>query len=181
MFLRIGKLSERNSPSQQRRRKRREAARVEAAAIEAARAEAVAEEASESDPVKAAQAIANKNIDDKAHAATEKVAGAESRAGQAAAAKVTEEVNEGGLFITTVDDELCSDEEYYDEIDPGTAFTCMQCMMEHYPVKYVKGDIVKKYVLCRWHLGVSKCGNCAKNLIGLGTIRVHRQLCRAPP
>ena len=67
---------ERNSPSQQRRRKRREAARVEAAAIEAARAEAVAEEASESDPVKAAQAIANKNID-KAHAATEKVAGAE--------------------------------------------------------------------------------------------------------
>jgi hypothetical protein len=169
-----------DSPAKQRRRERRKAARVEAAAIEAAAsALAIAEEAAKSDATEAARAtdIENANID-KAHAAVEEVADEEVPiADQAAAEEVSAE---GSLFLTAVNDELCDDEQYYDVIDPGTAFTCLQCNIEHFPANYEEGDKVKKYVLCRWHLGVSKCSNCAKNLIGLGTIKVHRQICRAP-
>ena len=89
--------------------------------------------------------------------------------------------SQGPLLLTSVDDEFCEDEEYYDEIDPTeAAFTCFQCDIEHFPANYVDGDRIKKYGLCRWHLGVSKCRNCAKNIIGLGIIRAHRQICRAP-
>jgi hypothetical protein len=38
--------------------------------------------------------------------------------------EVSTTVVESGLFITDIDDEICSDEEYYEEIDPGEAFTC---------------------------------------------------------
>ena len=99
---------------------------------------------------------------------------------------VTEEVastakfNKSPLFITDVVDEICSDEEFYEEIDPGSAFTCLQCKMEHYPENFVEGDKVLFYGLCRWHLGVYKCKNCAKNLIGIGKIRDHRRICRTP-
>ena len=89
-------------------------------------------------------------------------------------------VENGQLFLTEIDDEVCSDEEYYEEIDPGEAFTCFECNIQHYPENYVEGGKVEKYGLCRWHLGVSKCKKCAKNLIGLATIRAHRQICRAP-
>jgi hypothetical protein len=101
---------------------------------------------------------------------------------QAVAETVSTSVEtESGLFVTDIDDEICDDEQYYEEIDPGEAFTCFQCKMEHFPEHHVdEGQKVKMYGLCRWHLGVSRCKNCSKNLIGLGTIRVHRQLCRAP-
>ena len=84
------------------------------------------------------------------------------------------------LLITDVDDEICSDEEYYEEIDPGSAFTCLQCQIEHYPENFVEGSKVLFYGLCRWHLGVYKCKNCLKNLIGLSKIRDHRQIWSAP-
>ena len=101
---------------------------------------------------------------------------------QAVAETVSTSVEtESGLFVTDIDDEICDDEQYYEEIYPGEAFTCFQCKMEHFPEHHVdEGQKVKMYGLCRWHLGVSRCKNCSKNLIGLGTIRVHRQLCRAP-
>ena len=84
------------------------------------------------------------------------------------------------LLITDVDDEICSDEEYYKEIDPGSVFTCLQFKIEHYPENFVEGSKVLFYGLCRWHLGVYKCKNCLKNLIGLSKIRDHRKICRAP-
>ena len=87
--------------------------------------------------------------------------------------------HQGSLFITDVDDEICEDEKYYEEIDPGTAIKCLNCKIEHFPDNYVEGDKVNLYAVCRWHLGVSRCGNCSKNLIDLGVIRDHRRLCRA--
>ena len=95
---------------------------------------------------------------------------------------VTEEASatRGPLFITDIDDEFCEDEEFFDEIDPEIAMTCLVCNAEHFPANYKPGDKVNKYAVCRWHLGVSKCVNCGKNLIGLGVIRDHRKLCRAP-
>ena len=79
-----------------------------------------------------------------------------------------------------LDDEVCTDEEYYDEIDSKIAFTCIQCHIEHFPASYVPGDKVAKYGLCRWHLGVTQCKKCDRKIIGLGTIRLHRQTCHAP-
>ena len=77
-----------------------------------------------------------------------------------------------------INDEFCpDDEEFYDEIDPTKAFSCFQCNMEYFPPNFVTSDKVYKYVLCRWHLGVSKCGKCKKIIMGLGTIRLHRQTC----
>ena len=92
--------------------------------------------------------------------------------------EVAEEASEhqecqASLFITDVDDEICDDENYYNEIDPGTAFTCLQCNMEYFPASYTDGDKVNKWAVCRWHLGVSKCVNC-------GRIRDHRRLCLVP-
>ena len=84
------------------------------------------------------------------------------------------------VFITDVDDEVYSDEKYYNEIDPGEAFSCLEGNIEHFPENYKEGGKIKRYGLCRWHLGVSKCKNCSRTLIGLGTIRVHRKICRAP-
>ena len=88
--------------------------------------------------------------------------------------------HQGSLFITDIDDEICDDEKYYDVIDPGISFTCLVCKIVHFPANYVKGDKVNLYAVCRWHLGLSRCWNCAKNLIGLGVIRDHRRPCRAP-
>ena len=89
--------------------------------------------------------------------------------------------DEKSLYVTEIDDEICDDEEYFDAIDPGTAMSCLVCNVEHFPANYVKGDKVNTYAVCRWHLGISKCVNCRKNLVGLGVIRDHRRLCRAPP
>ena len=75
----------------------------------------------------------------------------------------------------------CLSTIYYDTIDKGTAMTCLICKVEHFPVNYVKGDKVDTYAVCRWHLGISRCVNCGKNLVGLGVIRDHRRLCRVPP
>ena len=60
------------------------------------------------------------------------------------------------MFLTEVDDEICTDEEYYAEIDTDVALTCFQCKIEHFPDNYVEGDPVLKYGLCRWHLRVYK-------------------------
>ena len=166
------------SPARQRRKARREAARAvaEAAAIAAENKEDEAEKASESDnPNEVDDEIANSNEGQVAADEAETDHTAEDT-------ETVSKVKETELFVTDVDDEICSDEEYYQEIDPSEAFTCFQCKMEHYPDNHVysEGEKVKMYGLCRWHLGVSRCKNCAKNLIGLGTIRVHRQICRAP-
>ena len=75
---------------------------------------------------------------------------------------------------------LITDIVFDEEIDLGSPFTCLQCKMEHYPENFVEGDKVLFYGLCRWHLGVYKCKNCSQNLIGIGKIRDHRKICRAP-
>ena len=82
------------------------------------------------------------------------------------------------LFLPVeVDDEVCDDEKYYDVVDPDIAFTCLQCNLGHFPAKYKDGDTVKKWALCRWHLGVRKCRNCGITLIGMDRIKAHRQIC----
>ena len=166
------------SPARQRRRERREAARaaVTAAATAADNKEDEAEKATESDDPN--------EVDDETTNSSEGQETADEADTDHEAAADTETVStvtENGLFVTDVDDEICSDEEYYKEIDPGEAFTCFQCKMEHYPDNqvYSAGEKVKMYGLCRWHLGVSRCKNCTKNLIGIGTIRVHQQICLA--
>ena len=165
------------SPARQRRRERRKAARVvEEAAVEEAAVEeaAVKATANEEDLVEKATESDNPN---ETSSNTSQVP-----VEQAVAETVSTSVEtESGLFVTDIDDEICDDEQYYEELDPGEAFTCFQCKIEHYPDNYVnEGQKLKMYGLCRWHLGVLRCKNCSKNLIGLGTVRVHRQLCRAP-
>ena len=92
--------------------------------------------------------------------------------------EVAEEDNSNQLFLPLeVDDEVCDDEQYYEVVDPDVAFTCLQCNLEHFPVMYKDGDIVKKWALCRWHLGVSKCRKCGITLTGMDRIRAHRQIC----
>ena len=101
----------------------------------------------------------------------------------AATEDVPEEITadvEVAEVVTTcplVCDNICDDEQYYDVVDPAIAFTCLQCKLEHFPVNYKDGDTVKKWAICRWHLGVSKCRKCGKKLIGMDRIRTHRQVC----
>ena len=161
------------SPAKQRRRQRREAARAEAAKASnlISKSDEVAAEADNSNAEEAANE--NANVEDIAAEIVEVV--------QEAAEEVPEkQYLQGPLLITSVEDEFCEDEKYYDEIDPNVAFNCFQCKMEHFPANHVDGDRVPTYGLCCWHLGVSKCRNCAKNIIGLGVIRAHRQICHAP-
>ena len=161
------------SPAKLRRRQRREAARAEAAKASnlISKSDEVAAEADNSNAEEAANE--NANVEDIAAEIVEVV--------QEAAEEVPEkQYLQGPLLITSVEDEFCEDEKYYDEIDPNVAFNCFQCKMEHFPANHVDGDRVPTYGLCCWHLGVSKCRNCAKNIIGLGVIRAHRQICRAP-
>ena len=162
----------RDTPSKRRRRERREAAMLAQAAVvkAATRSEKEAEEAfkTEKESVIAEEAVTLNSESEQSKEVTEE----ESRAGMQ---------GPGPLLTTEIDDEICSDEEYYDEIDPGAAaFTCLQCKIEHFPGNFVEGEKVLFYGLCRWHLGVYRCNNCSKNIIGLGNIRVHRQICRAP-
>ena len=164
------------TPSKQRRRERREAARLaESAAVEASESAIPEEEAAEA-------ADADDEHCDEEHVVTT----AEVATANDEVVEVTEEVasttkaGKSPLLITDIHDEICSDEEFYEEIDPSSAFTCLQCKMEHYPENFVEGDKVLFYGLCRWHLGVYKCKNCSKNLIGIGKIRDHRRICRAP-
>ena len=112
------------SPCKQRRRERREAAR-EAAAI-AAGAEIVAEEAIDTE---------TENISDK-HQTIEEEALVEKEVAEEAA---EHQEYQQSLFITDIDDEICDDERYYDEIDPETAFTCLQCNMEYFLSVTLKG------------------------------------------
>ena len=165
------------SPAKQRRRERREAARVaEAAAVKAsAEKEEVAEQVMEPEN-------ANETLDSNTNSNKVTAEVSNSKSDQAAVIEETVQVSAtaGQVIITDVDDEICSDEKYYDEIDPGEAFSCLECNIEHFPENYEEGGKVKRYGLCRWHLGVSKCKNCSRTLIGLGTIRVHRTICRAP-
>ena len=92
--------------------------------------------------------------------------------------EVAEVVTRSPLLLPVeVRDEVCDDEQYYDVVDPAIAFTCLQCKLEHFPVNYKDGDTVKKWSICIWHLGVSKCRKCGKKLIGMDQIRAHRQIC----
>ena len=151
------------SPAKQRRRERREAARVEAAA--AAEKEEVTEEVTENENEKDDQTSNSEKSQ-----VTEEVENDHTVVIDNTVQVSAPAVENGQLFLTEIDDEVCSDEEYYEEIDPGEAFTCFQCNIEHFPANYVESGKVKKYGLCRWHLGVSKCKKCAKNFFGLGYI-----------
>ena len=136
-----------NSPARQRRRERREAARkVDSAAGKAATGSTeVAEEATKTvDEETVDNSVKEGKIAEEAF--TDQIV-----------AEDTEEVTiakgqKGSLFVTDVDDEICTDEEYYDEIDTDVALTCFQCKIEHFPANYVEGDKVLKYGLCMWHL-----------------------------
>ena len=161
----------RDTPSKRRRRERREAAR--SAAVKAA--PLISEEGA-AEATNDARVIAEEVVTLTLNSETE----------QSVANEVTEEViisdtvQKQPLYVTEIDDEICSDEEYYDEIDAKSAFTCLQCKIEYFPENFVEGEKVLFYGLCRWHLGVWKCRNCSINLVGLGKIRAHRQICRAP-
>ena len=159
------------SPSRQRRRARRAAARL--TAEEAANQNLVKERATEN------EAPVNNEPSDQ-HQTTEEV---EDVVDVIVEKETTSTLksDEKSLYVTDIDDEICDDEEYFDAIDLGTAMSCLVCNVEHFPANYVKGDKVNMYAVCRWHLGISKCVNCRKNLVGLGVIRDHRRLCRAPP
>ena len=147
-----------DSPCRRRRRERREAARLEANTL--------VEEA------ESTEQVANDENDNE-NAATEEVT-VENTNEQV----VAEEVSNNQLFLPVeVDDEFCDDENYYDVVDPDIAFTCLQCNFGHFPPKYKDGDTVKKWAICRWHLGVSKCRKCGRTLIGMDQIRAHRQIC----
>ena len=144
-----------NSPARQRRRERREAARqvnsaVGTAATPTATGSTVVAE-------KATTTVDEENVEN----SVKEGEIAEEAFTDQIVAEDTEEVTiakgqKGSLFVTDVDDEICTDEEYYDEIDTDVALTCFQCKIEHFPANYVEGDKVLKYGLCRWHLGVYK-------------------------
>ena len=111
-------------PARQRRRERRAAARVvaEAAVKAAANNENEAEKSTESE-----------NLDETINTNKGQFDAGEAECDNVS--EVTEIVptEEKQLFVTDVDDEICNDEQYYDEIDPSEAFTCFQCKMEHFP------------------------------------------------
>ena len=79
-----------------------------------------------------------------------------------------------------VHDEICSDTVYNNEVVDSTgkiAFRCHQCRMLYLPVSYKDGNKIEDYEICRSHIGVTKCENCARVLVGLTKIRCHRQVC----
>ena len=71
-----------------------------------------------------------------------------SEADKSADNKVTEEVAQSDkvqklpLFVTDIDDEVCSDEECYNEIDAKSAFACLQCKIEYFTENFVEGEKV---------------------------------------
>jgi hypothetical protein len=78
-----------------------------------------------------------------------------------------------------VHDEICSDTMYNNEEvgnNGKTAFS-HQCRMLFIPVSYKEGNMIENYNLCRRHIGVIKCENCNKVLVGLAKIRCHRHVC----
>ena len=152
-----------DSPCKRRRRERREAARLEANDNNK-----VTEKATES-----AEEVSKEKVNIE-KTVTEDV----SEEITVNVAEVAEEVATSALLLPVeVCDEICDDLEYYEVVDPAIAFTCLQCNLEHFPVKFKNGDTVKKWAICRWHLGVSKCRKCGKKLIGMDQIRAHRQIC----
>ena len=66
----------------------------------------------------------------------------------------TVRVTSTAVFSTDVYDGVCSDEEYYEEIDPCEAFTCLECNIEHHPDNHVEGQKLKKYGPCRLGRGI---------------------------
>ena len=68
-----------------------------------------------------------------------------------------------------VNDELCPDIEY-GENDGKTAFKCLECKLVFIPMSYMHGDGIVDYELCRRHVGVIKCENCAMPLVGLNRV-----------
>ena len=78
-----------------------------------------------------------------------------------------------------VNDELCPDIEY-GENDGKAAFKCLECKLVFIPMSYMHGDGIVDYELCRRHVGVIKCENCAMPLVGLNRIRSHRENCHEP-
>ena len=161
-----------DGPSRQRRRARRAAARqqeAEEAIHENETEEGIDENSAEAEEANTDQVVkeAKENEEEKA----------------AATAEIEEETSKFDDRATenvAVDDEFCPDENYYPEIDGTSALTCFQCNIEYFPENYKQGDEITKHILCRRHIGVSKCEKCGENMIGLGTLRVHRQTCMAP-
>ena len=158
----------RDSPSRQRRRARRAAAR-----------QRDAEEAIDDvgDSPEAEEATTDEEV---VNGATENDGKAAETAGSDENSKIESSGTENVELAAKVDDEFCSDELYYPVSDGKTALTCFQCDIKYFPDNYVEGDEIVRHILCRRHLGVSKCEKCGKSMIGLGTIRVHRQTCQAP-
>ena len=160
------------TPCRRRRRERREAARLESNINDR-----VAEKAAKSTDTEAE--VAAKSTEKVAVEKDNDVAGTE----EVTEENEIEEVVAGKdtakqLFLPVeVDDEVCDDEMYYEVVDPDIAFTCLQCNLGYFPAKYKEGDTVKKWGICRWHLGVSKCGKCGKTFVGMDRIRAHRQIC----
>ena len=111
-----------DTPSKRRRRERREAARSAAAKA----APVSQEEVEEGEAEEATEA-------DETSVIAEEVVTLHSKTDKSADNEVTEEVAQSDkvqklpLFVTDIDDEVCSDEEYYDEIDAKSAPTCLQC------------------------------------------------------
>ena len=165
----------RDGPSRQRRRARR------AEGIERKAEEAVGESDN------AGNAIAEENVEDDIsdvtpeNEATVLVENAAENCGTETESEEFEtELKTEVENNLEVNDEFCDDEKFYEEIAGKTAFSCLQCHLEYFPANYVPGNKIAKYCLCRWHLGVTRCKKCNKDLCGLGTIRVHRKTCLAP-
>ena len=163
----------RSTPSRQRRRARRDAERQEKKAEEAVNL--VVEETETGTEAEEAEPESNNDEIDSAA-----IADVLDTHEEIHAVEDVPEPEEPAPALNIIDDELCPDEEFYEEIDANIAFTCIQCHIEHFPASYVPGDRIAKYGLCRWHLGVSQCKKCDRKIVGLGTIRVHRQTCHAP-
>ena len=78
-----------------------------------------------------------------------------------------------------VNDELCPDALYLNAENIGKeAFRCLQCRMMFLPTSHLEGNRIKNFDLCRMHIGVHKCENCAHVLVGLARLRCHRQVCQ---
>ena len=158
-----------NSPSRQRRRARREAARKEKAE-EAVKITATNENVSEAENAK-------ENV---SH-----FVGVAEEASTAEETSTSEEASTAEEASTVVEkhvsDELCPDDVYasseVSESIGETSFRCYQCRMLFIPSSHVDGQNIVDYDSCQKHIGVLKCVKCSLVLVGLAKIGCHRGVC----
>ena len=87
----------------------------------------------------------------------------------------------GASPAKNVNDEICPDDVYHEGETIGvTPFRCHECRMLFLPKSYTEGNTIVNFESCRSHLGVLKCKHCAIVLVGLTKIGCHRQVCRYP-